>query len=646
MRTKVLLQLLKKEFLNIIRDRKSFIFMILLPLLMFPLMLGIITVMVTSMTEVSTDNIKLGVNYEISDEFKKYADDFSDDFDFEFIYDTEKNLNNQFVEGDLSIYVIKEGTTYNIHFDENNTADMASSVQVTDLYANYKEVYIGELLEEKNIDYEALKNEFNIEFIQENVTEMGSLIPVILSMVLTLLITSTAFNVAIEITTSEKEKGTLETILSLPIRKRELIASKYLTTVILSIMSGLLTYISLFTTLYFGKNTLSMLGITALSISPKILIIYLVAIVLFAVFISGLILSLAIFSRSLKEAQNSLAPIEMLMAIISYLPMLGFEASIKSAIIPFVNISLLFNNALATNLDSSFIILTFLSTIAYAMILMLIISKLYNEEDVLFNSSNLKNMVFTKGKSRMVAFTPFTSIILLVVIYLLGFYFTLIFLSSSKYLIIAMMPITIVFVLLIASLIVKLDYKKAFSFKKFTFKQLLYGFALFIGARIITTNILNIVINIFPSLVEDINIVNNVLSVDNIWLGILLIGILPAVTEELLFRGVVQNSFIRKYSPAVGIIVSSIIFGIYHMNWLQGINAVLIGLALGYLYYKTKSLWITMLFHFGNNALSVIIDKFKILQFSYPLGINISLSILSVILICLTVYIFQKELRN
>lgn len=646
MRINVVMSLLKKEFLNIIRDKKSFIFMILLPLLMFPLMIGIITVMMNAMTSVQDSVIKFGVNYEITDDFKEFVSNYSEDYKYEIIYDTEENLKEKFDNKELSIYVIKENNTYNMHFDENSTSDLASSMEIESLYNDYKEVYIENMLATQGIDYNELKNSFLIKQVQENVTEMGSLVPMILSMVLTMLITSTVFNVAVEITTSEKEKGTLETLLSLPIKKSELITSKYITTIIMGIITGILTYISLFTTLYLGKSTLNSFGITSLNINPKILIIYLIAIILFSIFLSGVILSLAIFSKSLKEAQNTLAPIETGMILISYLPMLGIEASTKNAIIPFANIALLFNNALSSNLDTMFIILTFLSTIAYSMILILIVSKLYNEEDILFNSSNLKNISFTSGKSKTIRFTTFTSLIIMIIAFLLPLYFGLIFITKSKYVQLAITPVTILLIIIIAGLINKLDFKKAFKFSKFNFKQFLYLLLMLIGTRIIVDYILEVIVTLFPSTLSTTEVLNDALSLDNIWISLLLLAVLPPVAEELLFRGVTLNSFMHKYTPWIGIIISSVLFGVFHMNLLQGINACILGIVLGYSYYKTKSIFVPIILHSLNNAYAVVLDFCPSLSLDIPLMDSILLVILAVTLVASSFYFIEKELRK
>ena len=92
------------------------------------------------------------------------------------------------------------------------------------------------------------------------------------------------------------------------------------------------------------------------------------------------------------------------------------------------------------------------------------------------------------------------------------------------------------------------------------------------------------------------------------WLGILSIAIFGPVLEELLFRGAITSALLKKYSPTKAIILSALVFGIFHINPAQIITATLIGLLLGWIYYKTASLIPCILIHILNNSLSVYLS--------------------------------------
>lgn len=98
------------------------------------------------------------------------------------------------------------------------------------------------------------------------------------------------------------------------------------------------------------------------------------------------------------------------------------------------------------------------------------------------------------------------------------------------------------------------------------------------------------------------------LAMSHNWIGILGLSIAGPVTEELVFREGITGYWLRKgHSPWVAIIVSSLIFGLIHMNPVQVFSAFLIGLLLGTLYWKTRNIWLCSAMHILNNSVSVLL---------------------------------------
>lgn len=92
------------------------------------------------------------------------------------------------------------------------------------------------------------------------------------------------------------------------------------------------------------------------------------------------------------------------------------------------------------------------------------------------------------------------------------------------------------------------------------------------------------------------------------WGGILAIAITGPVLEEVLFRGAITKALLQQYSPTKAILISALIFGIFHINPAQILPAFLIGLLFAWTYYKTSSLIPCILMHILNNALSVYLS--------------------------------------
>lgn len=93
------------------------------------------------------------------------------------------------------------------------------------------------------------------------------------------------------------------------------------------------------------------------------------------------------------------------------------------------------------------------------------------------------------------------------------------------------------------------------------------------------------------------------------WLGVLCIAVLGPIMEELIFRGAITRALLQKYTPTRAIIISALLFGIFHINPAQIVAGILIGLLLAWVYYKTASLVPCILIHIINNSLAVYLGK-------------------------------------
>ena len=99
-----------------------------------------------------------------------------------------------------------------------------------------------------------------------------------------------------------------------------------------------------------------------------------------------------------------------------------------------------------------------------------------------------------------------------------------------------------------------------------------------------------------------------------LWSSFLVVAIMAPVFEEWLCRGMILRGLLTKMNPKWAIIISALFFALIHGNPWQALNAFLIGLLMGYVYYKTGSLKLTMLMHFINNGTAVILMNIESLK--------------------------------
>jgi membrane protease YdiL (CAAX protease family) len=97
-------------------------------------------------------------------------------------------------------------------------------------------------------------------------------------------------------------------------------------------------------------------------------------------------------------------------------------------------------------------------------------------------------------------------------------------------------------------------------------------------------------------------------------IAILIIGLGPGIGEELWCRGFLGRGLVGRYGVVVGIALTSFFFGLIHLDPAQATMAMLMGVCLHYVYQTTRSLWLSILLHFMNNSLSVVLMRFPALD--------------------------------
>ncbi|ARS34104.1 CPBP family intramembrane glutamic endopeptidase [Pontibacter actiniarum] len=131
---------------------------------------------------------------------------------------------------------------------------------------------------------------------------------------------------------------------------------------------------------------------------------------------------------------------------------------------------------------------------------------------------------------------------------------------------------------------------------------------------------------------------------------VLTVVVAAPVLEEVVLRGQLLRSLLHKYSAAKAITWSSIMFAVIHMNPWQGVGAFVLGLFLGWIYYRTRSLWACIFFHFVNNLFSTVMiqlmpegaDKFATLYeqvgdaTAYTLIYGAAVVVLLAVIVCMS----------
>jgi sodium transport system permease protein len=231
------------------------------------------------------------------------------------------------------------------------------------------------------------------EIRQTNVAPLkkvsGNLIGSVIPYVLILMCMTAAIYPSIDLTAGEKERGTIETLLTSPVARTHLVIGKCLVVLTAALVTSLLSLASMGASFALMK-TLHLRGMKGgpalpLMIDLPSLAAVFVMMLPVALFFSASMLAIALFSRSTKEAQSYLQPlliVTILPAVASLLP--GVELSSRLALVPVVNVSLVSKEILSGIYHWNYILLIFGSTSVYAAAALAAAVALFKRESVLF----------------------------------------------------------------------------------------------------------------------------------------------------------------------------------------------------------------------------------------------------------------------
>jgi membrane protease YdiL (CAAX protease family) len=130
----------------------------------------------------------------------------------------------------------------------------------------------------------------------------------------------------------------------------------------------------------------------------------------------------------------------------------------------------------------------------------------------------------------------------------------------------------------------------------------------------------------------------------DIFINVFIIALLPAICEELFFRGVLQRIIIQMTrNPWVGIVITAVLFSALHMQFLGFLPRMFLGIILGALYWFSGSIWTTMIAHFVNNAVQVIIASYVPKYIDKNPETPVLAALVSGIVVWAILWYFQKQ---
>ena len=373
--------ILKKELRELFRDKKSLAMMLVIPIFIPLLVIGMSALFESQVSKDVSEYNKIGFAYEMTEEEKNIAEEMN----IEIINGNEEELKEKYDNGEINLYITKQDNKYIINTDGSDNSTFASSLMET-YFNTYKQYLQQSYLQENNMNPNEV---LNIITVEENVLEQDNYFADYIKnyafLFIMMAITVSATYPATDTTAGERERGTLETLLTFPIKSRDIIVGKFLGVTVSSIITGLISLALAIISLMITKNMFSIYEGMEVMYSPITILFAVIVIIAYSFFISGLCIAIASTSKTFKEAQSALTPL----TFISFFPgmiafMMGITTTPILSIVPFLNFTLIFTDINNGTINLLNIGLMAISTIIYISLVFAHIIKQYKSEKVLF----------------------------------------------------------------------------------------------------------------------------------------------------------------------------------------------------------------------------------------------------------------------
>tara|TARA_B100000965_G_scaffold197417_1_gene164857 strand:+ start:1874 stop:3067 length:1194 start_codon:yes stop_codon:yes gene_type:complete len=393
----IIFSIFKKELTDVLRDRRTLFFMIAMPVIVMPL------IFIGSLKFQEYQNKKSEekiLNIAIVNE--------SDDIQIrDYILNQKgvnliENIDADSLEKGIKSDSLQGGLYIGKNFLNNISTNQMGAVEIyyksSDLMSKAKkrinnalDQYKNEVVAERLLRFDIDKNLLEpLQIIDKDMSTkketigkaLGGLVPYMLVIFIFL----GAMYPAIDLGAGEKERGSLETLLSSPATKFEITVGKLMVVSLTGLVSGLISVVGITAPMYFIDNIPDQIKSTVLEIiSPFMIISVIFLMIPIAIFFASMLLSISFYARSFKEAQSLMGPLNIIIIVPLMLTLgPGIEIDHITALIPLINVGLLTKEILAGSVEPIYFIETLSSLLFFAAIGIRFSVYWFNKENTIF----------------------------------------------------------------------------------------------------------------------------------------------------------------------------------------------------------------------------------------------------------------------
>ena len=374
----------KKELLDILRDRRTIMAMIVIPLLVYPILMIVVSQLGIAQVE-KLRAAKARVAVVPEDAPPSLLEKLASDSMIVIVPTThpERDLSERTLDAVIQIpsgfeanLASLDSAVVNVRVDLSRDRGERMSERIRSFLVEWREEMVTARLAERDLPPAFVKPfTVKIENVAGEKKMGGSIVGRILPFFLVVMMMSGALYPAIDVTAGERERGTLETLLVVPAKRFNIVLGKFLTVFVASMVTTVANIISIAFTVFFLIRSAKMGGDITSEVGSlldwRALVLIFVVMIPMAILFAGVAMLVASFARSFKEAQNYLSPLMivcMAPAYLSFLP--GVEINATWSLVPIANVVLLSRELLLGNYVWSYFFITIATMTGLALLLL------------------------------------------------------------------------------------------------------------------------------------------------------------------------------------------------------------------------------------------------------------------------------------
>ena len=431
-----------------------------------------------------------------------------------------------------------------------------------------------------------------------------------------------AFYPAIDMAAGEKERGTLETLLTAPVPSREIVTGKFLAVALLGMTAAVINLLSMLLTFQSGVFRFGKAANLQFSLPWGSALLVMLGLIPLAILFAALFLGIAVRSQSFKEAQNALTPVQLAVIIpVMLVGLPGIEATPLISALPVAGVAILFRDLMSGTARLGPSLIAFGASVAYAALALRFAARAFGREDVLFGGGSSaaprggwgERMTRWRSGSRGVPL-PAEAFAFIAVIALLYFHLGSAFQGSMGERGLLFSEILLLAVPAVAFAVLgPYDARHTLALRRPSGRTLAAALLIALGGIPLGWLIGWLQLQAFPGAAEALSGLEKLVTATDarraLWL-LVLVALTPAICEELVFRGVLLQSLGRELPMARAVATSALVFGAFHLSGETAIRLLptaWIGLLMGIVVWHARSIFASMLMHFVNNGIVVLI---------------------------------------